>query len=169
MGRVRTLLVVLVFGAGASATAAQTPTPQTGAQCVEKPFQDTTHLDIEINESGFARAIFSMRLPSTASMIQQISVRVGGSTMGSGFQLLNLTAAIRLNNMTIEHGVDVPNNPFLQSFSLPATLSRSVVFYADASSTAVLQADFRARPQDGAGVDMSIVGITRTDSCSVIP
>jgi hypothetical protein len=102
-------------------------------------------------------------------MIQQISVRLSGSTLGAGFQLLNLTAAIRLNSVTIDHGVDVPNNPFLQSFSLPATLSRLVVFYADAGSTAVLQADFRARPQDSAGVDISIVGITRTDGCSLTP
>jgi hypothetical protein len=114
------------------------------------------------------RVSFSVRLPATASTIQQVSVRLGPSSTATGFLLLDMTAATRLDRVTIEHGIDVPTNPFLQSFALPATLSRRVIFYADAGSTIVIQADFKARPQEVAAADVSVVGLTRTEGCLLI-
>jgi hypothetical protein len=168
MRSVTTSLVALVLCTGASVAAAQTATPQTAVVCVQKPFQEIAHLDVTTTAAGSAHGTFSIRLPNTASKIQQISVRLATPTTTGGFLLLNLTATIRLHNVPIEHGVDVPNTPFLRSDGFPATMSRQVTFYADAGSVALLQADFTARPEDVTGVDVSIVGLTASDGCSVI-
>jgi hypothetical protein len=160
---------LVVFSLGTSLAIAQATTPQTAPLCVQKPFQEITHGDITVPpDVSSAHAVFSVRLPNTPSKIQQIDVRVGPPISNAGFLLMNLTATIRLNNILIEHGVDVPNNPFLQSMSFAATMSRQVTFYADAGSVAVFQADFIARPQDIAGVDISIVGLTRSEGCAII-
>jgi hypothetical protein len=75
-----------------------------------------------------------------------------------------------LKNVSIEHGIDVPNNPFLQSNVFAATLSRQITFYADAGSHAIFDADFTsALPRDTRRVEVSIVGLTRSAGCSTIP
>ena len=161
-----TLLVVVILSTGAfGAVAAQTATPQTAAVCVQRPFQQAAHLDVVVSDNGFGHATFSIRLPNATAKIQQIGVRLGPAAGSGGFLLLNLVASIQLNNITIEHAVDVPNTPFMRSGVSAATMSRQVTFYADAGSVAVLQADFNALPPDTAGVDVSIVGLTRSGGC----
>jgi hypothetical protein len=166
MRSLRSSLVALVLCLGASIATAQTATPQTAALCVQKPFQGTTHLDVTIPNTGFTHGTFSIQLPGTAAKIQQISVKLAAAPTGVSI-LRNLDVTIRLNNVRIEHGIDVPNNPFLQADTVfAATLSRQVTFYADAGSVAVFDADFAGIHDDTRGVDISIVGLTRSDGCS---
>lgn len=161
--------VALVLCLGASAATAQTSVPQTAVPCVQKPLQATTRVDITSGEVPQAHGTFSIQLPDAAAQIQQVSVRIAGARLG-GFALRNLVATIQLKNVSIEHGIDVPNNPFLQSNSFAATLSREVTFYADAGSQAIFDADFTsALPRDTRRVDVSIVGLTRSAGCSTIP
>jgi hypothetical protein len=160
---------VLVLGLGASAATAQTAVPQTAAQCVQKPLQATTRGDVTSGDVAYAHGTFSIQLPDLATQIQQVSVRIAGASLG-GFALRNLIATIQLKNVLIDHGIDVPNNPFLQSNFFTATLSRQVTFYADAGSRAIFDADFTtALPRDTRKVDVSIVGLTRSAGCSTIP
>ena len=161
--------VALVLCLGASAAIAQTTTPQAAVRCVQQPLQATTRVDVTNGDTVFAHGTFSIQLPDVATQIQQVSVRIAGARLG-GFALRSLTATIQLKNALVEHGIDVPNNPFLQSNSFAATLSRQVTFYADAGSRAVFEAEFTsALPRDTRRVDVSIVGLTRSTGCSTIP
>jgi len=161
--------LALVLCLGTSAANAQTATPQAAVQCVQQPLQATTRVDVTSGDTAFAHGTFSFQLPDVATQIQQVSVRIAGARLG-GFALRNLIAIVQLKNAAIEHGIDVPNNPFLQSNSFAATLSRQVTFYADAGSRAVFDADFTsALPHDARRVDVSIVGLTRSAGCSTIP
>jgi len=169
MTSLRCSSVVLALCLGASAASAQTAVPQTAAQCVQKPMQATTHVDVTSSELTFTHGTFSIQLPDLATQIQQVSVRIAGAPRG-GFALRNLIVAILLKNVPMEHGIDVPNNPFLQSNFFTAALSRQVTFYADAGSHAIFEADFTsALPNDTRRVDVSIVGLTRSAGCSTIP
>jgi len=136
---------------------------------VQKPLQATTRVDVTSGELTFTHGTFSIQLPDLATQIQQVSVRIAGAPRG-GFALRNLIATILLKNVPIEHGIDVPNNPFLQSNFFTAALSRQVTFYADAGSHAIFDADFTsALPSDTRRVDVSIVGLTRSAGCATIP
>ena len=161
--------VGLVLCLGASAATAQSAVPQTAVQCEQKPLQATTRVDVTSGDVPHAHGTFTIQLPDLSTQIQQVSVRVAGAPLG-GFALRSLTATIQLKNVSIEHGIDVPNNPFLQSNSFAATLSRQVTFYADAGSDAVFDADFTsALPRDTRRVDVSIVGLTRSAGCATVP
>ena len=167
--KVRCSSVALVLCLGASVATAQTATPQAAAPCVQQPLQATTRVDVTSGDTAFAHGTFSIQLPDVATEIQQVSVRIAGARLG-GFALRNLSATIQLKNVSIEHGIDVPNNPFLQSNSFAATLSRQTTFYADAGSHAIFDADFTsALPHDIRRVDVSIVGLTRSAGCATIP
>ena len=169
MTSLRCSSVALVLCLGASAATAQTAVPQTAAQCVQKPLQATTRVDVTSGEVTYTHGTFSIQLPDLATQIQQVSVRIAGAPRG-GFALRNLIATILLKNVPIEHGIDVPNNPFLQSNFFTATLSRQVTFYADAGSHAIFDADFTsALPSDTRRVDVSIVGLTRSAGCTTLP
>jgi len=132
-----------------------------------KPFHKTAHVDITSSDVTFTHGTFSIPLPNRPSQIQQVSVRISGAPLG-GLVLRNLIATIQLENVSVEHGIEVPTNPFVQSNFFAATLSRQVTFYADAGSVALFEADFMGAPHDTKGVDISIVGLTRSAGCSTI-
>jgi hypothetical protein len=135
-----------------------------------KPFQATSHVDVHTDNLGVGHGTFAIQLPSLATQIQQVSMRIEGSPERSAVDLRNLTVTIQLANVSIEHGVDIPTNPFVTSNLFPASYSRQVTFYADAASVARFDGDFGASAAlITRGVDLSIVGLTRTAGCSTIP
>jgi len=147
-----------------------TTTAQVGSPCVEKPFQATQHAEIHSDNVGVGFATFSIPLPGLPSQIQQVSVNLLGSPDGTVVDLRNLTATMQLANVAVAHGVTVPDNPRATSGSLTASFSREVTFFADAGSTARFDATFGASAaQVVRGVDLSIVGLTRTAGCSITP